>query len=185
MHHQQGIWTKCCLKVYPLYTSSSSPFSSSLSATATLHSHSNNSSHQSLPPDPHMIPTSLDLACQKDNEIHIPSPTIVSHIPYVRNTSPNLPTNYSSPRTNSLNHITINSFTLTSNLIDHLPKHFQSKPIHTSMPISTLQIANDHQLVPNFTIINTISVIDSKRSTKKSSAFPRKKIIFSYSPTYC
>ena len=118
--------------------------------------------------------TSLDLARQKNNEIHIPSPTIVSHIPSVRNTSPNLPTNYSSPRTNSLNHNTINSFPPTSNLLNHLPTHFQSKPIHISIPISTLQIANDHQLVTNSTIINTISVIDSKHSTKKSSAFPRK-----------
>ena len=124
-----------------------------------------------------MIPTSttsLDLARQKDNEIYIPSPTIVSHIPSVRNTSPNLPNNNSSPRTNSLNHSTINSFPPSSNLLDHLPMHFQSKPIHTSIPISTLQIANDHRLVTNFTIINTISVIDSKHCTKKSSSFPRK-----------
>ena len=124
----------------------------------------------------HIIPTSttsLDLARQKNNEIHIPSPTIVSHIPSVRNTSPNLPTNYSSPRTNSLNHNTINSFPPTSNLLNHLPTHFQSKPIHISIPISTLQIANDHQLVTNSTIINTISVIDSKHSTKKSSTFSR------------
>ena len=74
---------------------------------------------------------------------------------------------------NYLNHSTINYFPPTSNLLDYLPTHFQSKPIHTSIPISTLQIANDHKLVTNSTIINTISDIDSKHSTKKSSTFPR------------
>ena len=118
--------------------------------------------------------TSLDLSRQKDNEIHIPSPTIVSYIPSVRNISPNIPTNYSSPRTNYLNHSTINYFPHTSNLLYHLPTHFQPKPIHTSITIPTIQIANDHQLVTNSTIINTIPVINLKHSTKKSSAFPRK-----------
>ena len=78
------------------------------------------------------------------------------------------------PEINYLNHSTINYFPHTSNLLYHLPTHFQPKPIHTSITIPTIQIANDHQLVTNSTIINTIPVINLKHSTKKSSAFPRK-----------
>ena len=89
--------------------------------------------------NPHMIPTSIDQARQKDNTIPTPSTTTVPHTPSVGNTSPNLPSNSSSPRTTSLNQSTNDYFPSTSNPLDHLPTHFRFKLINSSLPTSTLQ----------------------------------------------
>ena len=113
---------------------------------------------------PHMIPTSIDLARQKDNSISTPSTTIVPRIPFVRNTSPNLASNYSILRNTSLNQSTTNSIPSTSTQLYHLPTHFRSKLINSSIPTSTLQKATDLLLYINSNNINTKSVIDSKKT---------------------
>ena len=122
--------------------------------------------------NPHMIPTSIDQARQKDNSIPTPSTTTVPHKPSVRNTSPNLPSNSSSPRTTSLNQSTNDYFPFTSNPLDHLPTHFRSKLINSSIPTSTLQKATDHKLDTNYNNINTLSVIDSKALKRNTVLFP-------------
>ena len=127
-----------------------------------------------------MIPTSIDLARQRDNSLSTPSTTIVPHIPSVRNKSSNLISNYSILRNTSLNQSTTNSIPSTSTQLDYLPTHFRSKLINSSIPTSTLQKATDLLLDTNSNNINTKSVIDSKKTKMKYSAFPRNSL----SPPY-
>ena len=130
--------------------------------------------------DPHIIPTSINLELQKDKYIPTTSSIIVLNISSVRNTSPNLTSNYYTPRSTSLKQSTTNSIPPTSTQLDPITTHFRSKLMNISTPKPTLLKSTDHKISTNSNNINTKSVTDTTTTKKIYSAFSRKSIYSLY-----
>ena len=109
-----------------------------------------------------MISTSTDPSLQKYNSLPTTTTTIVSKIPYVRNTSPN-PSNYSSLRDSSLKQLPTNTITTTSIQLEHIKNNFRSNTSYSTIYTSNLQIPTNQQLDTNIDTINKNLVSESKK----------------------
>ena len=120
-----------------------------------------------------MIPTSTNPSLQKYNLLPTTTTTIVSKIPYVRNTPPN-PSKYSSLRDPSLKLLPTNTITTTSIQLEHIKNKFRSNTLQSTISSSNFQIPTDQQLDTNIDTINKNLVSESKQNNKKYSVFFRK-----------
>ena len=123
-----------------------------------------------------MIPTSTDPSLQKYNSLPTTTTTIVSKIPYVRNTSPN-PSNYSSLRDPSLKQLPTNTITTTSIQLEHIKNNFRSNTSYSTIYTSNLQIPTNQQLDTNIDTINKNLVYESKKKIRNIAISSKKKLI--------
>ena len=83
-------------------------------------------------------------------------------MPSVRNTLPNLISNYSTPQSASLRQLTTNFITSTSTHLDHTNTQFRPNVINSSKPTSTLPKSIDQKLDTTSNSVKTKSISESK-----------------------